>query len=85
MVAAEIRAPAEVDAAHRVLVAVAAWGRQRPDVRAVLLVGSQARAEMPADSLVGHRPWATSSDWSKPSASAGEPQAGKSPTSEEFA
>jgi hypothetical protein len=33
-----------VDDAGALLAAVTAWGRERSDVRAVLLVGSQARA-----------------------------------------
>lgn len=38
-----------VDDAGALLAAVTAWGRERSDVRAVLLVGSQARANTPAD------------------------------------
>jgi aminoglycoside 6-adenylyltransferase len=38
-----------VDDAEALLAAVMAWGRERRDVRAVLLVGSRARADTPAD------------------------------------
>ena len=38
-----------VDDAEVLLAAVTAWGRERSDVRAVLLVGSRARADTPAD------------------------------------
>jgi aminoglycoside 6-adenylyltransferase len=54
------------------LAAVAAWGTQRPDVHAILLVGSHARTEQPADrwsdvDLVmvvdDPAPYARSPDW----------------------
>ena len=38
-----------VDDVEALLAAVTAWGRQRSDVRAVLVVGSRARADTPAD------------------------------------
>jgi aminoglycoside 6-adenylyltransferase len=38
-----------VDDAEALLVAVMAWSRERSDVRAVLVVGSRARADTPAD------------------------------------
>jgi aminoglycoside 6-adenylyltransferase len=38
-----------VDDAEALLAVVMAWGQQRNDVRAVLVVGSQARADTPAD------------------------------------
>jgi aminoglycoside 6-adenylyltransferase len=58
--------------AQILLGAVATWGRQRPDVQAVLLVGSHARTELPADrwsdiDLVmvvdDPAPYAASQDW----------------------
>jgi aminoglycoside 6-adenylyltransferase len=38
-----------VDDAEALVAAVTAWGRERSDVRAVLVVGSRARADTPAD------------------------------------
>jgi aminoglycoside 6-adenylyltransferase len=38
-----------VDDAEALLAVVTDWGRERRDVRAVLVVGSQARADTPAD------------------------------------
>jgi aminoglycoside 6-adenylyltransferase len=61
-----------MDDAQTLLGAVATWGRQRPDVQAVLLVGSHARTELPADrwsdiDLVmvvdDPAPYAASHDW----------------------
>jgi aminoglycoside 6-adenylyltransferase len=58
--------------ARSLLAAVTAWGRQRPDVHAVLLVGSQPRTEVTADrwsdlDLVvvvdDPAPYADSPDW----------------------
>jgi aminoglycoside 6-adenylyltransferase len=40
---------AVVDNTEMLLAAVAAWARQRPDVHAAFVVGSHARAEVPAD------------------------------------
>jgi aminoglycoside 6-adenylyltransferase len=72
--AAGIEEPAEVDGddTKRLLAAVVAWGRQRRDVHAVVLVGSHARTEQPADrwsdiDLVmvvdDPTPYAASPDW----------------------
>jgi aminoglycoside 6-adenylyltransferase len=61
-----------VDDAEALLAAVTAWGRERSDVWAVLLVGSQARAATPADqwsdtdlALVvdDPRPYLASAEW----------------------
>lgn len=38
-----------VDDVESLLAAVTSWGRQRPDIRAALVVGSHARADVPAD------------------------------------
>jgi hypothetical protein len=46
---AVIGEPGRLDDAETLLTAVAAWGRRRPDVHAILLVGSHARTELPAD------------------------------------
>lgn len=61
-----------VDDAEALLAAVTAWGRERSDVRAVLVVGSRARVDTPADrwsdtdvALVvdDPAPYLASSDW----------------------
>ena len=61
-----------MDDAEALLAAVTAWGRERSDVRAVLVVGSRARADTPADrwsdtdvALVvdDPAPYLASSDW----------------------
>jgi aminoglycoside 6-adenylyltransferase len=64
--------PARVDDVQTLLAAVVAWGTQRPDVHAILLVGSHARTNQPADrwsdiDLVmvvdNPAPYARSPDW----------------------